>query len=353
MSLRRPFAIAASELRHAVSGPLFWALILLAVLAATALDVTTFTRAAGASPELRPWVNSQHAMAWLFAMSGFLLYGFFTALLAGLATIRDHDCGVSELLHTTGLGRREYLGGKLVGALAALVLALAIHLALVVLFFQLGPLAADVARGPLRWGSYLLPALLFPLPMIVFAGGIAFAVGERTRQPIAVFAVPIVIFVAVVWLMSWTPEGLAPGLDRLLMVVDPSGLRWLLRTVLSVDRGVAFYNRSSLPLDGVFLLNRVWTLALPTAAVLWAARRPVLRVRNRRRSRTAPSDAPAARRNPEGLGSPPPLSADGSSTGGPGSRGRDAGRKLRAQPDTFPGALKRGWPRGARARACG
>ncbi len=56
------------------------------------------------------------------------------------------------------------------------------------------------------------------------------------------------------------PSWLDPRVDRFLMLIDPSGFRWLNETQLKVDRGVAFYNSASIPLDGTIIANR---LALP------------------------------------------------------------------------------------------
>lgn len=264
--LRRLLAVAGLELRSALTGALFWGLLGFALLCGAALNVTAFTTAGGA---VRPYVNSQHAMAWLFAMSGFLVYGFFTSILAGTAPLRDDDLRVSELLHATPLSRRQYLAGKLLGVLAAVGLALVLHVLITVAWTELAPVAPGLDRGPFRWAHYLLPAVVFPLPLVLFCAGAAFALGVRTRRAVAVYALPVALFFAVAWLMAWGPADLHPGLDRLLMIVDPTGLRWLLRTVLGVDRGVGFYNAAPLPVDATLVAGRLATLAVPAAAVGW------------------------------------------------------------------------------------
>src|SRR5437870_9774411 len=44
--------------------------------------------------------------------------------------------------------------------------------------------------------------------------------------------------------------------------------RWLNESLLKVDRGVEFYNKHSVPYDGLFWLNRLWLLALGLGGVL-------------------------------------------------------------------------------------
>ena len=54
------------------------------------------------------------------------------------------------------------------------------------------------------------------------------------------------------------------------MLVDPAGFRWLNETLLKVDRGVAFYNREPIPLDGTIVANRLIFLALGLGSVAWS-----------------------------------------------------------------------------------
>ena len=113
------------------------------------------------------------------------------------------------------------------------------------------------AVGPFRLDNYLFPTLLFGVPQILFFGGVAFLLGTWTRRPIIVFAFPLVaLLVTLSFLIGSSPSWLAPEVSRLLMLVDPSGFRWLNETFLSVDRGVEFYNTQPLRPDLAFALSR-------------------------------------------------------------------------------------------------
>ena len=61
-------------------------------------------------------------------------------------------------------------------------------------------------------------------------------------------------------LTTWSPGWLSPELNRTLMLLDPSGFRWLIETFLKVDRGVDFYNTSPLRPDVGFVLSRAGVL---------------------------------------------------------------------------------------------
>jgi hypothetical protein len=177
---------------------------------------------------------------------------------------------VSELLHSTPLTAAEYVLGKFGGVMATLTVALLAHVLLALYFFQLAPVAgAAEIRGPFRLTAFVLPALVFALPLVWACAGLSFAVGERTRRPLVVMVVPVAIFaVCMFFLWQWTPAWLDPRVDRLLMLFDPSGLRWLNQVLFAVDRGVAFYNTQPLELDGIFLVNRLLTAGIPALAVV-------------------------------------------------------------------------------------
>src|SRR5262249_33383350 len=96
------------------------------------------------------------------------------------------------------------------------------------------------------------------LPMLLFLAGTAFAIGERTRKPILIFVLPVALILACgFFLWQWAPPWLDPRIDRVLMLVDPAGFRWLNQTWLKVDRGVEFYNHAPIPLDLPFLISRL------------------------------------------------------------------------------------------------
>ena len=78
--------------------------------------------------------------------------------------------------------------------LSAYALVLGINLAAMMFFNHAVPNAdAEEYRGAFSLVNYLRPAVVFGLPTIVFFAGTAFAVGEWSRRPVAVFLLPVLI----------------------------------------------------------------------------------------------------------------------------------------------------------------
>ena len=103
--------------------------------------------------------------------------------------------------------------------------------------------------------------------------------GAWTRRAIVVYAFPVAVVVAVLgFLITWSPSWLDPAINRALMLVDPSGFRWLNETFLKVDRGVDFYNTAPLPPDMGFLLSRIGLAGIGLLAVEAAARNTARRL---------------------------------------------------------------------------
>ncbi len=270
---RRRFAtIAGHELRTQLTGPLFWVLVMMVLFVTSTLNpVAMIPSGDGEVGGVRAFINSPYALAQTFAMGSFFAYPFFAALMAGLSIVRDDEAAIGHLLHSTPLTAAEYVLGKLGGVAGALGVAFTIHLLLAIGFYEFR--GGEALQGPFHLGHYLIPALLFAAPGIWLSAALAFAVGERTRQPMAVYAVPTVLFVVTLtFLWTWAPPWLDPKVDALLKVLDPTSLRWLGQTLFKVDRGVEFYNTAPLEIDGILILNRLVVVILPALAVLGSIR---------------------------------------------------------------------------------
>jgi ABC-2 type transport system permease protein len=275
----RRLTIVAHELRTQLTSASFVALMLLLVAATSTLNPVAMIPG-GSAPDqpVRAIANSVYALSPTFAMSGFFVYPFFVALMAGLSVLRDDEAGVSELLHSTPLTHAEYLWAKFAGVTAALFIAIMVHVAVVITFRELG--IGGVARGPFALPAYLIAAGVFVVPGVLWMAGLTFAIGARTKAPMAVYVLPVALFMLeFVLLWNWHPRGIDPVLDALLMIVDPTGLRWLSHSLFTDDRGIIWYNSAPLAIDRVLMFGRVVTLVLPLAAV-------ALLAYGRRRART-------------------------------------------------------------------
>src|SRR6185295_15021321 len=202
-----------------------------------------------------------------------ILYSFYASIAAGMAVVADDEAKVSDLLLSTPLRPAEYVWGKFLAILSCFLAALGIHLLLAVFFNHVlpNPDAAEI-RGPFDVVNYLRPALAFGLPTIVFYLGIAFFLGERWRRPVTVFLFPTALLILDFFLWDWSPTWLDPRLNRLLMLIDPAGFRWLNETWLKLDRGADYYNHLRVALDARFVLSRLAFLGLGLAGVALAQR---------------------------------------------------------------------------------
>lgn len=271
MSLVRFGLVYRYDFVRTLTRPIFWVFILLLLLTAWGLSSGNMTISSGNSAVggTKAWITSEFANAKMFAMTIFLFYSFFAAILMGMAVMQDEEMKVGEILHATPLEPGEYIRGKFAAIMTALLAAMGAHIVFTILFNHVipNPKAIEI-RGPLHLVNYFRPALIFGLPSLLFVSGTSYLIGERARRPILVFVLPVAaILVSGFFLWSWTPSWLDPRINRVLMLIDPAGVRWLSETWLKVDQGVDFYNKSPVRFDIPFLLSRFAFLLAGVASV--------------------------------------------------------------------------------------
>jgi ABC-2 type transport system permease protein len=292
VSLARLYEVHKVERRLFFRRPLTWVLVILLFLTAWGLAAGNVTIQSGDSAVggQKAWMNSEFSLALFLSVLVFLYYSFFVAIAAGMSVIRDEELKVGELLHATPLTPAEYLWGKLsavvLGFLVVLLLQLGFH---ALSFHVLAGAGSEEYVGPFHAASYLRPALILCVPLIVFLAGTSFALGTWTRRPIVVFAFPVALVLAFGFFSEWSPSWLDPRVNRLLGWLDPTGLRWMDETWLKVDRGVDFYNTSPVVYDAPFVASRLLPAALGLLLVGLAVRRYArgLRGATERRGRRA------------------------------------------------------------------
>jgi ABC-type transport system involved in multi-copper enzyme maturation permease subunit len=275
MSFARTRTVFSQELAHTFKRPLFWFLIALLFLVTWGLSTGDVTISSGDASVggTKAWITSEFSVAFALAMLVAILYSFFGSIASGMAIVADDETKVSDVLLSTPLRASEYVWGKFLAIVASFLVAMGIHLLLAIFFNHVppNPEAAEI-RGPFSLVNYLRPALIFGLPTLVFYLGVAFYLGERWRRPVTVFLFPTALLIADFFLWDWSPTWLDPRINRLLMLVDPAGFRWLNETWLKLDRGADFYNRMRVGLDAGFVLSRLSILGLGLAGVALAQR---------------------------------------------------------------------------------
>lgn len=276
MSGRRLLRIFRFDLSWHLRRPLIWIWLGVLALNAWGLSTGSLTISTGEAQVggEEAWITSQFAVAQMVAITVFVFYAFFVAIAAGMAVIQEEDeWGVGELLHATPLRPREYVWGKAGALFCTFLVVLTAQMAFGVLFNHVLPHpGSSEIIGPFSPVNYLVPALVFGVPPVLFLGGISFWLGQRTRKPILVYLFPIAMVALTIFLWDWSPAWLGPAVNRALMLVDASGFRWLNETWLQVDRGVEFYNTAAIDFDAAFLASRAVFAALGLGAVAASAR---------------------------------------------------------------------------------
>jgi ABC-2 type transport system permease protein len=265
MSWKRFWNVFKQDLVSNWKRPLLW--VLLIIVAFMSRNFSTHSMI-----DVKAFYNSEFAVAFHMTFMVAIIYAFFLTAAAGLVIIADDEHKTGELLHATPLRAGEYIWGKFAAVIATFLLVLVLNVLLSMFFFHVIPSAEHAEmRGPWRLSAYLRPAFFMVLPNLVFLCGLSFAIGERTRKPILVFALPIALFLLYAFfLWDWSPAWLSLTWNRMLQWLDPSGQRWFVETWTKVDRGAAFYNTGKIGFDGPFLLSRLTFMVMGLGAVAWS-----------------------------------------------------------------------------------
>ncbi len=275
MSLARCYEVFRTDLRFQRRRPLTWILIVVVGLFSWGLS-TGHVHVASGDTDVggkKAWVTSMFQQATYTGVLVFAIYSFFVAVAAGMSVIRDDELKVGEVLYGTRLTAAEYVCGKFASLISVFGIVLLAEIAFRATFNHVFVTAkSQEFVGPFSLWNYLFPTLLFGVPVIFFMAGTSFLLGERTRKPILVFFLPIaLLLVCLFFLWEWSPTWLDPRWNRVLMCVDPGGLRWLTETYTKVDRGVDYYNHESIVVDALFGASRIAFALVGILCAVWSA----------------------------------------------------------------------------------
>ncbi|MCZ6835337.1 MAG: M1 family aminopeptidase, partial [Planctomycetota bacterium] len=280
MNIRRLGLVARNEIMQNFRRPMIWVLIgLLAFLQWSLASGSASIQVSGDASVggKEQWLTGMFTVAQMLTALLLMLYAFFVTIGAGMTIIRDDEVKINDLLQGTPLTPGEYIWGKYIGSLISFLLVLVAHIGSMILFLHVLPTAAEEVVGPFELGNYLMPALYFGVPTVIFLSGVAFALGELARRPIVIFTLPIfLVILCTAFLWNWSPSWLDPRINQFMMLIDPTGYRWLLETFLKVDRGVDFYNTQAITFEGtfgiLFLLSRIAYLFIGVLPVFFCTR---------------------------------------------------------------------------------
>jgi hypothetical protein len=261
--MRPLFAIAAFEFRTRVRRISTWVYFLVFF----ALAMLWTAAAGGAVPNAivafgsgKVWVNSPYAIAQTVAFLGMAALTVIAAVM-GRAIQQDFEHRVEPFFFTAPINRRDYLGGRFLGAVAVLVVILS--------SIPLGGIAGllvpgiDSDRvGPMRLAAYVAPYATMLVPNVVVLGGLFFCIAVMTRRMLPVYIASVVLLIGYL-----AARGLLRDIDNktLAAMLDPFGVT--ANSNLTEYWSISERNTRLVPLAGVLLWNRLLWMAIAGVAL--------------------------------------------------------------------------------------
>ncbi|MDX2151951.1 MAG: M1 family aminopeptidase [Bryobacteraceae bacterium] len=277
----------AFEIRFWLTGWMVWIFTIVIgamILGATSSDQVTVGEAIGNTHRNAPYVIQN-----FYGIVSVLTLLMTTAFMNSAAT-RDFQHNTHQMLFSLPIRKSGYLLGRFLGgSFAALVPALGVSLGVLLAAYM--PWVDEVRFGPVSWGAHMAGFFTFAVPNTLFIGAILFSVALYFRSTTVSFLAGLLLLVA-----FGVTDALTSDLknEALAAMVDPFGGRAF--SLATKYWTVAERNTQWLPLQGLFLWNRVLYLALGALIFgLAAARISLGEARARRRgSRTveAAEDVP-------------------------------------------------------------
>src|SRR5689334_13677839 len=254
-------AIAGFELRYQVRSPLFALLFVLLFALAFSLVTGEVADGLGASTSVK-WNSPYVVMICLLLMS---LFGTLTTAAFVIHSIhRDFELNTDALFFSRPVAKWQYMGGRFLGSFLAGMLIFA-GVCLATLLGSFAPWIPKEHLGPVELFPYLYSIAVLVLPNLLFAGALFFAVAALTRSLMATYA--SIVGTAVLYGVA---NSLAEGMDTQAWagMLDPFGVR--AASIATRYWSVFEKNTQVIPLEGIFLWNRVVWLGVALACLALA-----------------------------------------------------------------------------------
>lgn len=201
-------------------------------------------------------------------MEGFGLISLVALLAAGIfaanAVLRDDEYQMREIVHATPVGRFPFLCGRFGGAFLATLTAVTCS-GVGMAAGALMPWIAPERAAPLDARSYLAAFALITLPNVFFVTALLFTMAVLTRKTMATYAAAVTLYVLYFVCAALTNSPLMAGSrpggggGLLPSLLDPFALTSFFdvtRYWTAAEKNVRF-----IPLEGSFLLNRLFWIA--------------------------------------------------------------------------------------------
>ncbi len=248
-------AIFQYEIKQALKAPLFYFLALLFFLfsGVTMLGTGGFFDEPISSTVNVNLLNTPFALTNIsFLFSKFLL--FVVAILAGGTLYKDYKNKTHSILYTFPISKNYYLGGKLLSALFLVTMMTCITF-LGVGFGEKMLGVSNPKITELNISGYVVSVGVYLLPTLLVIGTFVFVAIGFTRNVFSGFIV-VICFA----LFQMILENIFFNQPTLLAFIDPFGQNAFYRTTKDWDFDLQ--NSSSLPIDWVVMLNRMFWISI-------------------------------------------------------------------------------------------
>ena len=252
------------------------------------------------------WVNSPYAIAQTVAFLGMAALTIVAAVM-GRAIQQDFEYRVEPFFFSAPISRRDYLGGRFLGAVAVLVVILS--------SIPLGGIAGllvpgiDTDRvGPMRLAAYVAPYATMLVPNVVVLGGLFFCIAAMTRRMLPVYIASVVLLIGYL-----AARGLLRDIDNktLASMLDPFGVT--ANSTLTEYWSISERNTRLVPLEGVLLWNRLLWMSITGVVLAFCSYRFTFTQPVTRRRTVQETDPVAGVRTAP----PAPVEASSASASGP------------------------------------
>lgn len=229
-------------------------------------------------------------MQFLLVMSVFSV--FTTTAFVSNAALRDFDLGTDALFFSSPIRKRDYLLGRFAGSI---LVSFLIYFGVVggIMIGSFMPWLEKERIGPFTLAPYLYSLAVLIAPTVLLVGAIFFSVAALTRSTMATYASTVAFLVG--YIVAAAIAGNSLENEKLASLFDPFGLASF--GIATRYWTVAERNTRVLPLEGVFLWNRVIWVSVAIAIfafTLWRFRFETGSRKSRRKPKTEaaqPSEA--------------------------------------------------------------
>jgi ABC-2 type transport system permease protein len=210
--------------------------------------------------------NAPYVILQFFIASG-LLTALMVAAVYDSAASRDFSSKFSDILFSKPIGKWSYLIGRFLAAtLIALIPSLGIPIGMAIAGSM--PNIDPERWGAYRWDAHLAGLCVFALPNTLLVGAIVFAIAAWTRNTMYSFLGVLLLMVSYGISQSVLSD---ISNETIAMLIDPFGGAPF--AVLTKYWTVDQRNQWSIPISGIFLLNRLIWLSVAFVIFIMASAR--------------------------------------------------------------------------------